>query len=157
LIRLGKTNPSYSSIKRCSAHSVCQAESSATVTPKANTSECEFGNHLACFWSILCASCQEFDEMSELASFSESRAKARFSASSFCALTLRTPGRLLRLLAKPRSLIETLHYWLERYRTFWAGRASRKQRIDRCRRCKLSAALQEQSKAWLNAGRLGSK
>ena len=55
--------------------------------------------------------------MSELASFSEPRAKARFSASNFCALTLRTAGRLLRLLVKPRSLIETLQYWLERYRT----------------------------------------
>jgi hypothetical protein len=48
--------------------------------------------------------------------FSESRAKARFQHSSFCALTLRTAGRLL---VKPRSLIETLQYWLERYRTFW--------------------------------------
>jgi hypothetical protein len=68
------------------------------------------------FWSIFCVSCEEF-EMSELASFSESCAKARFNASSFCALTLRTAGRLLRLLVKPRSLIETLQYWLERHRT----------------------------------------
>jgi hypothetical protein len=33
-------------------------------------------------------------------------AKARFSASSFCALTSRTAARLLRLLVKPRSLIQ---------------------------------------------------
>ena len=46
------------------------------------------------------------EKMSELASFPSPRAKARFSASSFCALTLKTAGRLLRLLVKPRSLIE---------------------------------------------------
>ena len=38
--------------------------------------------------------------------FPSPRAKARFSASSFCALTSRTAGRLRRLLVKPRSLIE---------------------------------------------------
>ena len=38
--------------------------------------------------------------------FPTPRAKARFSASSFCALTSRTAGHLLRLLAKPRFLIE---------------------------------------------------
>jgi hypothetical protein len=47
--------------------------------------------------------------------FPTPRAKARFSASSFCALTSRTAGRLLRLLVKPRSLIERLQYWLERF------------------------------------------
>jgi hypothetical protein len=38
--------------------------------------------------------------------FPTPRAKARFSASSFCALTSRTAGHLLRLLAKPKFLIE---------------------------------------------------
>jgi len=62
---------------------------------------------------------------------------ARFSASSFCALTSRTAGRLLRLLAKPSSLIERCKYWLERYRTpglaaagTWLQRAHGWQAID---------------------------
>ena len=38
--------------------------------------------------------------MSELASFSDSSRKRGFSASSFCVLTSRTAGHLLRLLAK---------------------------------------------------------
>jgi hypothetical protein len=44
--------------------------------------------------------------MPELARFPSPPAKVRFSAFSFCALTSRTVGRLLRLLVKLISLIE---------------------------------------------------
>lgn len=42
--------------------------------------------------------------MPELARFPSPRAKARFSASSFCGLTLRTASRSLRLLVKQHLL-----------------------------------------------------
>jgi hypothetical protein len=60
--------------------------------------------------------------------FSESRAKARFQRFQLLRAyhedgrslaVLAVLAVLARLLVKPRSLIETLQYWLERYRTFW--------------------------------------
>jgi transposase len=50
---------------------------------------------------------------------------------------------LLRLLGEANISYRTLPYWLERYRTSGLAALARKPRIDRGRRRKLSAALQE--------------
>jgi DNA-binding transcriptional ArsR family regulator len=70
-------------------------------------------------------------------------AKARFSASSFGALTSRTAGPLAAIDREAKLSYRTLQYWLERYRTSGLAALARKPRIDRRRRRTLSAALQE--------------
>ena len=86
--------------------------------------------------------------MSELASFSESSRQSALQRFQLLRAHLED-GRSLAAIAREAKIsYRTLQYWLERYRTSGLAALARKPRIDRGRRRKLSAALQEQSKAF---------
>jgi transposase len=96
---------------------------------------CDFGNYFA--WS-----CQEF-QVSELASFSEHSRQSALQRFQLLRAHLED-GRPLAAIAREAKLsYRTLQYWLKRYRTSGLAALARKPRIDRGRRRKLSAALQE--------------
>jgi len=139
LVRLGKPKIPRAPPSNAAQLTPCARPKVLPITPKATPLSVNLEITLRDFWSIFCASWQEF-ERSGSASFSEFRAKARFSASSFCALTLRTAGRLLRLLVKPRSSYRKAAV-LAGAIGLLGWQRSRRQRIDRCRRRKLSAAF----------------
>jgi putative transposase len=79
----------------------------------------------------------------ELACFSEASRQRAFERFEFLRAHLED-GRPLAAIAREAGLsYRTLQYWLERYRTSDLVALARKQRTDRGRRRKLSAALQE--------------
>src|SRR5271166_2501405 len=81
--------------------------------------------------------------MSELASFSESSRQSALQRFQLLRAHL-DDGQSLAAIAREASIsYRTLQYWLERYRTSGLAALARKPRIDRGRRRKLSAALQE--------------
>jgi putative transposase len=81
--------------------------------------------------------------MSELASFSESSRQSALQRFQLLRAHLED-GRSLAAIAREAKIsYRTLQYWLERYRTSGLAALARKPRIDRGRRRKLSAALQE--------------
>jgi len=81
--------------------------------------------------------------MSELASFSESSRQSALQRFQLLRTHLED-GRSLAAIAREANIpYRTLQYWLERYRTSGLAALARKPRIDRGRRRKLSAALQE--------------
>ena len=81
--------------------------------------------------------------MAELASFSESSRQTALQRFQLLRAHLED-GRSLAAIAREAKIsYRTLQYWLERYRTSGLAALVRKPRIDRGRRRKLSAALQE--------------
>jgi putative transposase len=81
--------------------------------------------------------------VSELASFSEHTRQSALQRFQLLRAHLED-GRPLAAIAREAKLsYRTLQYWLERYRTSGLTALARKPRIDRGRRRKLSAALQE--------------
>ena len=81
--------------------------------------------------------------MDELSCFSEASRQRAFERFEFLRAHLEE-GRPLAAVAREAGLsYRTLQYWLERYRTSGLVALARKQRTDRGRRRKLSAALQE--------------
>ena len=81
--------------------------------------------------------------MPELASFSESSRQSALQRFQLLRAHLED-GRSLAAIAREAKIsYRTLQYWLERYRTSGLAALARKPRIDRGRRRKLSAALQE--------------
>jgi putative transposase len=81
--------------------------------------------------------------MPELASFSESSRQSALQHFQLLRAHLED-GQPLAAIAREANIpYRTLQYWLERYRTSGLAALARKPRIDRGRRRKLSAALQE--------------
>ena len=81
--------------------------------------------------------------MPELASFSESSRQSALQRFQLLRAHLED-GQPLAAIAREANIpYRTLQYWLERYRTSGLAALARKPRIDRGRRRKLSAALQE--------------
>jgi putative transposase len=81
--------------------------------------------------------------MPELASISESLRQSALQRFQLLRAHLED-GRSLATIAREANVsYRTLQYWLERYRTSGLAALARKPRIDRGRRRKRSAALQE--------------
>jgi len=81
--------------------------------------------------------------MPELASFSESSRQSALQRFQLLRAHLEDGRSLAAIVREANISYRTLQYWLERYRTSGLAALARKPRIDRGRRRKLSAALQE--------------